>query len=84
MIINPVKWFGKREIDHIPPHFIKCSTPITSSEMQVWVLTKLSGRHTTSIGSTEMGAFVSTNDAFIYFEDPSEAMLYELRWAGGK
>ena len=82
MIVNPAKWFSKRKLDHIPPHFTRCFTPMPSADTHGWVLASLSGRYAT--GNADTGTFIFTSDINIYFEDPAEAMLYELRWSGGK
>jgi hypothetical protein len=82
MNINPIKWFLKREMEFSPPHFVKTSTP-TNSESILWIISTLSGRYCISqnIDNTQM--FIeSSNIAF--FEDPAEAMMYELRWSGSK
>jgi len=81
--INPIIWYGTRELDTVPPHFIKASTKITD-ESYFWVKTVLTGRfsvHTSAISSLES---IFDLNAYIFFEDPKEVMLYELRWAGSK
>ncbi len=82
MIVNPLKWFSQRRLDNIPPHFTRCFTPVQSDDAHSWVLSSLTGRYVTATGDT--GTFMFTSDINIYFEDPAEAMLYELRWSGGK
>jgi hypothetical protein len=84
MNVNPLKWFSQRELEHVPHHFTKCHTFLETPEMTAWVLTKLSGRYATAMASKEMGTFLLTQQTVIFFEDPSEAMLYELRWSGSK
>ena len=85
MNVNPMLWYGERELQHIPPHFTKATTPVTYESL-FWVMTKCQGRY--SITSAEenendiMFLFVLTQN--IYFEDSAEAMLYELRWSGSK
>lgn len=81
---NPQLWFGERELKFMPPHFVKCYTPITPEGL-TWVKTKLSGRYclvdTTNVGTH---TFVFDNTFNIAFEDPSDAVMYELRWSGSK
>lgn len=80
--IDPQRYFGNREIrGTIPKHFIRSHTYLTD-EAYVWVVKKLSGRFSVSVGdiSPSNFSFDSTNN--IYFEDPKEAMIYELRWSG--
>jgi hypothetical protein len=80
--MNPYKWFAEREVEHLPPHFVKCETELTDDSL-LWVITKLSGRYAI-IKQTDLAIFVLGSADIIYFEDPSEAMVYELRWSGSK
>lgn len=80
--VNPQVWFGERELKHVPPHFIRCETP-TSDEALLWVDTMLVGRYALS-SYTEDTTFFLDFDTYIYFENPSEATMYELRWSGSK
>lgn len=73
--INPIVWFSKRELGNIPRHFAKAQTPKTE-ESYIWVLTKLQGRF--GVSSDEL----FTTSQYFFFEDPAEAMIYELRWSG--
>jgi hypothetical protein len=76
--IDPYIWFGSRELDFYPKHFILSSTPLTINSKQ-WVLDNLKGRF----------CIVKTNDFFlidyylgnIAFEDPKDATFYELKWS---
>jgi hypothetical protein len=83
--VNPLVWFGERELSVCPKHFVKAPTPIADEAYQ-WVISRLVGRF--SISSLTMdtpGAFPivgTTFDTYFYFEDPAEAMMYELRWSG--
>lgn len=79
MNINLQTWFSTRELDFCPKHFTKCST-ILSDDSKMWILEKLSGRY-----YFENKVF---GDSFLYlgeqvprFEDPQEAVLYELTWS---
>lgn len=77
--IDPQSWFGTREVkSSLPKHFIKASTAITEESYQ-WVIKKLAGRFITIGDVTE--SFL--DKSYVYFEDPKEAMIYELRWSGG-
>ena len=87
-MINPLLWFGEREIKtHVPPHFVKCESPLTEKS-KLWVITKLQGRYSISIGSdnndTDTLTYLFIDEEYIYFEDPAEATFYELRWSGSK
>ena len=77
--IDPQSWFGTREIiGTIPKHFTKSTTPMTE-ESYIWVVKKLAGRFGTAIDVSS--SYIDDN--YIYFEDPKETMIYELRWSGG-
>jgi len=86
MNVNPLAWYATRQLSSAPPHFIKCATPVTEKSL-LWILTKLIGRYYTEDDSDGDGAdyhlFVTTTQR-VSFEDPAEAMLYELRWSGTK
>lgn len=69
--INLDQWFVNRELEITPEHFVKTSTPITSESM-AWILEKLRGRFAVSTQS-----FMEICPAF---EDPKEAVFYELTW----
>ena len=77
---NPKVWFGERELFHVPPHFVKCETPVTPETIQ-WIECTLIGRYALSSFS-ESDTFFWDSKQYIYFEDPKEAMMYELRWSG--
>jgi hypothetical protein len=84
MKVNPLAWYATRQLPVAPPHFIKCATPVTEKSL-LWILTKLMGRYATEDDNEEEGdylLFVMTQH--VSFEDPGEAMLYELRWSGTK
>jgi hypothetical protein len=71
--INLYTWFMDRELDFTPPHFVKSGTVLTD-ESKVWILEKLTGRF--SITGSE-GFFSNLVPSF---EDPKEALFYELKW----
>jgi hypothetical protein len=79
---NVQVWNGERELTFVPPHFVRCYTTITDESL-FWVISSLIGRYTTQTHS-DFTSFNLDINTFIYFEDPSEAMLYELRWSGSK
>jgi len=83
MNINVLSWYSTRKLSTSPPHFTKCSTPLTDTAM-VWVLTKLQGRYSVEDTEDTDEDFFFLNSHCISFEDPAEAMLYELRWSGTK
>ena len=77
MNINLHTWFGQRELDYCPKHFIKTNTTLTK-EGKLWVLEKLSGRF--FISTSELNLFYDS-EGIIYFEDPQEAVFYEIAWS---
>jgi hypothetical protein len=80
--INPQVWFGIRELTFTPKHFVITKTKL-SSESKTWILNKLSGRFSLVQYSDDADhPFVVTGDTwFPAFEDPAEAVLYELYWS---
>ena len=82
MRFNPQLWFGQRELDYIPPHFIKAISPLTP-ESKLWVISRLAGRYVISKTNIYNGAFFMTDSHdSIFFEENSDAVMYELRWSG--
>lgn len=81
MNINPLVWYSMRELAQSPPHFVKCTTPLTDTSL-IWVITKLQGRFSKNQKDDFVLLVFPTHE--ISFEDPVEAMLYELRWSGTK
>ena len=75
--INLLTWFGQRELDYCPKHFVKANTQVTK-QSKLWVLEKLSGRF--FISNSVMTLF-SDSEGVIYFEDPQEAVFYEIAWS---
>jgi hypothetical protein len=72
--INLETWFTERELSVNPKHFTKTSTPLTPGA-KVWILEKLHGRfseHTRTDGTYLIAL------AYPTFEDPKEAVFYEL------
>jgi len=78
--MDPLGWFGQREVNPIPIHFTKVSTPY-NRESHDWVLATLKGRYG-RVNHTDTSVFDLGSDMYFCFEDPKEAMLFELRWSG--
>ena len=74
--INLETWFTERELSVNPKHFTKTSTPLTP-EAKVWILERLHGRFSTHTERTGTWLAVSS---YPTFEDPKEAVFYELTW----
>jgi hypothetical protein len=83
MNVNPLVWYSTRELKQSPPHFVKCTTPLTDKSL-MWVITKLQGRFSKDQVADDDLEFVFVTTYCISFEDSAEAMLYELRWSGTK
>ena len=70
--LNTITWYVDRRLSYCPLHFVKASTKL-NFEAAAWVYEKLYGR------------FYVSPPAFdgptIYFEDPQEAIYYELVWS---
>lgn len=72
--INLISWYSKRELDFCPKHFIKANTPLTLKSKD-WIKDHLVGRF--FIKEYDYNVF----EHYPYFEDPQEAILYELTWS---
>jgi hypothetical protein len=77
--MDPLVWFGKRQVSPLPRHFVKTSVP-SNTDIHTWVITNLKGRFSlvSSSGITTLNDWGS----YYFFENPAEAMLFELRWSG--
>jgi hypothetical protein len=80
--LNPQLWFGTRELEYIPKHFTLAKTALTS-ESKIWILNKLSGRFSigNKIDDSSTDFLLVSDTWFPAFEDPAEAVLYELYWS---
>jgi len=76
--VNPLVWFAERQLPYPPAHFVTVATPITTESKQ-WVLDNLVGRFSITTNSTDMFSFETIGN--ISFEDPKEAMIFELKWS---
>ena len=77
--VDPVVWFSNRQVEYPPPHFVMATTMLTDDSKQ-WVLNKLHGRFAITMNTSDLFEFIDSLGN-IFFEDPSEATLYELRWS---
>ena len=78
--LDPITWFSERELTYTPKHFIVTSHPCTLESKQ-WVLDKLSGRFSITYPSVSNTIFELITPSCIAFEDPQEAVFYELKWS---
>lgn len=81
MNINLMTWFSERQIDYLPKHFVATKTN-WDEKKELWILEKCTGRY--YVGNAESSEFLTSlfyDDKTVYFEDPQEAVLYELTWS---
>jgi hypothetical protein len=86
--INPLTWYGAREVGYTPRHFTIAKEPLTSESKQ-WISETLIGRYSIVryIEPVDNNSYLNIINSSLYlfghvaFEDPREAVLYELRWA---
>lgn len=76
--INLQTWFVDRELDYVPAHFVPVKTAL-SPESREWILEKLNGRFAVVVDTQ----FSPNNFGLTFpaFEDPKEAVFYELTWS---
>lgn len=73
--LNLVTWYTERELFYCPIHFTKVGTELTDESL-AWVYENLHGRfHVNRI----RGGINEHKQ--IYFEDPQEAIFFELVWS---
>lgn len=80
MNINLHTWFAERKLDFLPDHFVSTNTTV-DDERHLWVLEKLVGRYYIGIKSDSEDWVALFSDPVIYFEDPQEAVMYQLTWS---
>lgn len=80
--INEVTWYKNRFLrSQIPVHFTLTRTPSTSENLE-WVLERLSGRFAlVQNAASEDTDFMSYYQKTYAFEDPKEAVQFELTWS---
>jgi hypothetical protein len=80
--INLMTWFSKRELDYCPKHFVRTNTPL-DEERTRWILENLKGRYhiTYSRDQNNDNLLFLFDDPLPCFEDPQEAVLYELTFS---
>lgn len=81
-IIDLITWHTNRFLDYKPDHFVIAKTPVTN-ESHLWIYCKLKGRF--SLTSINTSDYIDPFDVFAEnypaFEDPQEAIFYELTWS---
>ena len=77
---NKETWTKGRQLTFCPFHFIMANTPLTL-EGKMWILEQLHGRFYLQ-GDPEIPQWAMVESTHtVFFEDPQEAMLYELTWS---
>ena len=76
--IDPYIWFGSRQLDFYPKHFVLSVTPLTMESKQ-WVLDNIKGRF--CIVQNVQLFLLDYTLGNIAFENPKDAMFYELKWS---
>lgn len=77
--INLMTWYADRELDFCPKHFTKTNTILTD-ESKLWIYEKCVGRFYVHQMTNQTNLFFY-GDSVPYFEDPQEAVMYELVWS---
>lgn len=82
MNINLITWFSERQVDFCPKHFVQVNTPI-DNEKHLWILENLKGRyHIAHKNTNERNDLLFLfEDMYPCFEDPQEAVMYELKFS---
>jgi len=77
-------WFTQRLLNAKPMHFVKANAPVTHKSM-IWIYENLNGRfyveNTASVESYSDLFSRTHRTPTVSFEDPGEAMFYDLRWS---
>lgn len=80
--IKPIDWYSERKLGYTPKHFTIANTALTT-EAELWIRSKLEGRYsvTSNLQGGDEFDFLFNMNEFPAFEDPKEAMMYELKWS---
>ena len=76
--LDPYTWFTEREMSNTPKHFVMTKHILTAESKQ-WVLEKCVGRFSLLQPVEDEMMILSSGN--IAFEDPQEAVFYELKWS---
>jgi hypothetical protein len=81
--MNPLIWYTDREINIVPPHFIKCPSIVTEDSL-FWIRNKTTGRYALIDDIESPSLNVISSHKIVYFESQKDATIYELMWSGSK
>lgn len=73
-------FYTERCLEFEPKHFVQSKTCI-NNESLLWIYTKLAGRFCLVQNSKFSDPLSSIKESYPSFEDPAEAIFYELTWA---
>lgn len=80
MNINLMTWFTERRLDYLPKHFVRTNASL-DDKRHLWILEKCTGRYYVGEPHDDENWVSLFLDETVYFEDPQEAVLYELTWS---
>lgn len=78
--VNPSIWYQERLLKFKPTHFVVTKTAITEKSLQ-WIYETCEGRFCLTHQLDSMDDVFITIPTVPAFEDPKEAILYELTWS---
>jgi len=78
--INVEEWMDYRLLDYKPLHFVTARTPVTD-EAKLWIREKLKGRYCFLATDDSTFNILSSIIEVVSFEDPKDAVFYELTWS---
>jgi hypothetical protein len=80
--IDPLSWYSDRQLNYTPKHFTVANTRLTE-ESKIWILNVLRGRFSIVSKTEEVAGqlYILSFNGCPAFEDPSEAVAYELYWS---
>jgi hypothetical protein len=79
--IDPLSWYSDRQLNYTPKHFTVANTRLTE-ESRIWILNVLKGRFSIVSKTEEIDQlYILSFNGYPAFEDPAEAVAYELYWS---
>ncbi len=79
-IIDPLVWFSDRELKYSPRHFVPAKSQLTM-QSKSWIINRLKGRYALVVDESALSDDILGVAVIPTFEDPQEAILYELTWS---
>lgn len=77
--IDPFIWHAERELLYTPKHFTLAKSLVTWDSKR-WIINNLRGRVSFAV-TDNMSILGPDYDTVPAFEDPQEAIMYELMWS---